>query len=274
MPSIDLTVSIVLYKTEIAEIEHVINLLQLSSLSTKIFLIDNSPVNSLQKLTASFPVEYIYCNSNLGYGKGHNIAINKVAGLSKYHLVVNADVDFDPLVLDKAFTYMEANSNTGLISPKIKLPTGELQYFCRLLPTPFDLFARRFIPGVLKIFFKSRLANYLLLNKDYSKTMNIPNLPGCFMFMRTDILSKISGFDENFFMYVEDVDLTRRLHKISDTVYYPEIEITHGLARGSYKLSKLMLYHIRSAIYYFNKWGWFNDKDRYKINAGILSRLN
>jgi hypothetical protein len=86
------------------------------------------------------------------------------------------------------------------------------------------------------------------------------------MFSRLDILREVGGFDENFFMYVEDIDLTRRMHQKSKTIYLPDIEVEHGLARGSYKLSKLMLFHINSAIYYFNKWGWLSDKQRKEIN--------
>jgi len=107
------------------------------------------------------------------------------------------------------------------------------------------------------------------LNKDYSSAMNIPNLPGCFMFVRTNILVEIGGFDEKFFLYVEDVDLTRRLHEKSVTLYYPKIVIKHSLARASYKELKHGLYHVASAIYYFNKWGWFNDRERIAINNNI-----
>jgi hypothetical protein len=128
---------------------------------------------------------------------------------------------------------------------------------------------RRFIPGFAKPLFRRFLDNYLLLNKDYSSPMNIPNLPGCFMFVRTNVLIEIGGFDEKFFLYVEDVDLTRRLHEKSITLYYPKIVIKHSLARGSYKETKLALYHIASAIHYFNKWGWFNDRERIAINNNI-----
>lgn len=273
MPKFDLTISLVLFNTNISEVQHVITLIQSSPLKSKIFVVDNSPINILEEIAKIKDVEYIFTNNNLGYGKGHNIAINKADGISKYHLVINADVNFDPIVLKKALDYMEANPDVGMLSPRIKLLTGEMQYFCRLLPTPFDLFARRFLPGFLKPFFKNRLDNYLLLNKDYSTQMNIPNLPGCFMFMRQSILKTVGGFDESFFMYVEDIDLTRRLHEVSQTMYYPDIVIEHGLARGSYSFSKLTLYHIRSAIYYFNKWGWFNDEKRIQINKNLLKKV-
>jgi GT2 family glycosyltransferase len=268
----DLTVSIVLFETDLTELDMAITLILRSPLKTKVYLIDNSATDALRKITAKHDVEYIFNNKNIGYGSGHNVGIKKAEGLAEYHLVMNADVDFSPAILEKAFVCMEDNPDIGLISPMIRLRSGEMQQFCRLLPTPFDLFARRFIPGKVKPLFKKKLDEYVLAGMDYSKAMNIPNLPGCFMFMRMADLKKVNGFDENIFLYVEDIDLTRRLHQISKTVYYPEIEIVHGLARGSYKLSKLVLYHINSAIYYFNKWGWTIDNNRRGINKQILTQ--
>lgn len=267
----DLTVSIVLYNTDKEELEHTIKLLNSSPLKIKTFLVDNSRNDCLRAIAEKLGVEYIFNNSNLGYGKGHNVAIRKSASISKYHLVMNSDVDFDPYILVKAFNYMEKNADIGMLSPKIKLFNGEMQHSCRLLPTPFDLFARRFIPNSIKPLFRKKLNDYILSDRNYSKPMNVPNLPGCFMFMRLSDLMEVNGFDESIFLYVEDVDLTRRLHQITKTIYYPEIEINHGLARESYKLTKLVLYHINSAIYYFNKWGWFFDKKRAVINKQLLT---
>jgi len=265
----DITISIVLFHTDEKEVRNVLNLINRSSLKKKIYLVDNSADDSLRVLSRINNVEYIFNNTNLGYGAGHNIAINKAAGQSEYHLIMNSDIEFNPVILEQAFMCMETNPEIGMLSPQILLPDGELQHFCRKLPTPFDLFVRRFIPGFLKPLFKKYLDNYLLLNKDYSSAMNIPNLPGCFMFVRTHVLLEVGGFDEKFFLYVEDVDLTRRLHEKSITLYYPKIVIQHSLARGSYKVSKLVLYHIASAIYYFNKWGWFNDRERIAINKSL-----
>jgi GT2 family glycosyltransferase len=265
----DITISIVLFHTDKKEVENVLRLINASALTKKIYLIDNSENDDLNIFSRSRNVEYIYNNANLGYGAGHNIAIYKAKELSKYHLIMNSDIEFNPVILEQAFVCMETNSDIGMLSPQILLPDGELQHFCRKLPTPFDLFVRRFIPGFAKPLFRRFLDNYLLLNKDYSSPMNIPNLPGCFMFVRTNVLIEIGGFDEKFFLYVEDVDLTRRLHEKSITLYYPKIVIKHSLARGSYKETKLALYHIASAIHYFNKWGWFNDRERIAINNNI-----
>ncbi|HWV71328.1 MAG TPA: hypothetical protein VN040_06425, partial [Pseudosphingobacterium sp.] len=103
--------------------------------------------------------------------------------------------------------------------------------------------------------------------------LDVPNLSGCFMFVRTAILKKIGGFDPRYFMYLEDVDLVRRIGEHARTVFCPFVSIYHGYQKGSYANGKLMRLHIQSAIKYFNKWGWFIDSDRRKLNKITLDRL-
>ena len=272
---LDLTCSIVLYKTDRKELLNVLTCLLATKLQIRVFLVDNSPTSVLSDVAEiDNRIEYIFNNANLGYGAAHNIAIIRAKNIGKYHLILNADVEFETQILEKAYEYMQNNDDVGLLSPKVNSPEGELLFFCRMLPTPFDLFARRFLPSFVKSIFKEKLENYLMLYSDYSRPMNIPNLSGCFMFTRTSALIKVDGFDENFFMYVEDVDLTRRLFQFTKCVYYPEISIVHGLARGSAKFSMLMVYHIKSAVYYFTKWGWFGDKERRVINSKLLKEYS
>ena len=194
---LDLTCSIVLYKTQKSELIHVLScLLGAKSLTLKIYLIDNSPTDILAEVASmDHRIEYIFNNANIGYGSGHNIAIRQCAEISKYHLILNADIEFDPTILTKAYDYLEKHKDTSMVSPQIRLPNGTLEYFCRRLPTPFDLIARRFVPTFAKRLFQSKLHDYILYNEDYSKAMNIPNLPGCFMFVRMDSLQKVNGFD-------------------------------------------------------------------------------
>ena len=108
---------------------------------------------------------------------------------------------------------------------------------------------------------------------DYNKEMEVPYLSGCFMFLRTEALKKAGLFDERFFMYPEDIDLTRRIHMRYKTKYYPKVSIVHAHEKGSYKNISLFYIHLKNMIKYFNKWGWFFDKERKKINARILSQF-
>lgn len=269
-----ITASIVLYKNRATEIQHVIDCVNASMMGITIFLIDNSPDKNLSCLAENKNVQYIHLNKNVGYGTAHNVALRKAISESLYHVVLNPDISFEASIIFKAYEFMQGNARVGLLSPKIIYPDGRLQPMCRMLPTPFDLIARRFIPGVAKGFFRKSLSKYTLTGLDYGKIHNIPNLPGSFMFLRISSIVDVGGFDEHFFMYLEDIDLTRRIHQKYETLYYPEILVKHELGQGSYKVGKLLKYHINSAIYYFNKWGWFNDSERTIINKRLKIKLS
>lgn len=81
------------------------------------------------------------------------------------------------------------------------------------------------------------------------------------------------GFDERFFMYLEDNDLSRRVGQVSRTMFYPHVSVIHEYKKGSYKNPKLLIYHITSAVKYFNKWGWMFDNEKKKVNHLVLKEL-
>lgn len=272
----NLNVSIVLFENSLEEVKRTIKCCLSSALVQRIYLIDNSPTDKLRELLGlDSRITYIFNNANLGFGRGHNIALKKsVEEKVSYHLVLNPDVYFEEGVLEELYNYMEKNPEVGLIMPKVLYPDGSLQYLCKLLPTPFDLFGRRFLNfGPFKRIVEKRNEIYELRFTGYNKIMEVPYLSGCFMFIRTKVLEKVGLFDERFFMYLEDTDLSRRIHKVSKTIYYPHVYIYHEHKKGSYKNPRLLKYHIESAVKYFNKWGWFFDKERDIINKSIIKKL-
>ncbi|MGC9121180.1 MAG: glycosyltransferase family 2 protein, partial [Sulfurihydrogenibium sp.] len=268
--------SIVLYKNRIGQVKKAVYSTLKSKLISNIYLIDNSPTDELKDLVnVNSRMIYIFNNANLGFGRGHNIAIREsINNNVKYHLVLNPDVYFDEGVLEEIFEFMEKHKEVGLIAPKILYPDGTLQYQCRLLPTPFDLLGRRFLNfGYFKKFIEKRNEIHELRFTKYNQIMEVPAFQGSFLFIRTEVLKKVGLFDERFFMYMEDIDLSRRIYKVSKNVFYPYVHIYHEWQRGSYKNKKLLKFHIESAIKYFNKWGWVFDKERDKINQEVLSKL-
>jgi GT2 family glycosyltransferase len=266
-----LTASIVLYHTEIAPIKAIIKAFIQLPIAKHLYLIDHSSKDDLKDLAhIDKAVSYHFMNQNNGYGAGHNIAINwAIKHKSMYHLVLNPDIEFEASALHQIINKMDSSPEIGLLMPKILYPSGATQYLCKLLPTPFDLLGRRFLPGFVKKLFQQQMMQYECRHLDYNKTMDIPNLSGCFMFMRTDALQKVGPFDTRFFMYLEDTDLSRRINTMYRTVYFPEVEIIHHYYKGSYQFNKLLVYHIQSAIKYFNKWGWFFDNYRNKKNKAL-----
>lgn len=216
-------------------------------------------------------IKYIH-SVNLGYGAGHNIAIRESIDIgATYHIVVNPDIYFEEGVIEKLIIYMNKYSEVGLVMPRVLYPNGELQYLCKLLPTPFDLLFRRFLPW--RRYVEKKNEKYELRFTNYSREMEVPSLSGCFMFVRIAVLKKVGGFDERYFMYAEDLDLCRRIGKVSRTMYYPNVVVYHEYAKGSYKNRRLLRYHLSSVVKYFNKWGWVWDLDRKIINKRILDNL-
>lgn len=268
-----ITASIVLYKNPIPMLQKVVESFLNTSLNVKLCLIDNSPTDELQRLSAmDRRITYIHNPSNPGFGAAHNIALQKsIESKIPYHLVLNPDVYFDPGVLEAIVRYMDEHTDTGLLMPKVLYPNNEIQYIARLLPTPWDLFARRFIP--IKSYLDKLNRRYSLTFFDYNSTVEIPFVSGCFMFIRTDVLNQIGLFDERYFMYLEDADLSRRIGTVSKTVLYPEVSIIHEYERGAHKSLKLLWIFIRSVFTYFNHYGWLFDSYRKRINEHTLQRL-
>jgi GT2 family glycosyltransferase len=265
-----LTISIVTYNNK-TTIRDALNSIEKSTLKQEneceTVVVDNSSGDGTADIIAGeFPGVRLIRSENVGFGAGHNKAIADTAGKSDYHLIMNPDIYFDEEVPAKLVAFMEKNKDTGLVMPKIYYPDKRVQHLCKLLPTPFDLIGRRFIPGFLKPLFKRRFEAYEFRDRDYDEQMEVPHLSGCFMMIRSEVFEKTGAFDERFFMYLEDVDLSRRILSRYKNVYFPGVHIFHHYHQGSYKQFKHLKYHAASAIKYFNKWGWFFDKERRRIN--------
>ncbi len=262
---LQLTVSIVLYESKATEIKGLISSLLDTSLNIKVFLVDNSSTDRLKRLATDKRVTYIFNNKNIGYGRGHNIGIfESIKSGSPYHLVVNPDVEMEGEILEKMYNFMEEHPDAGCVVPNVLYPDGNKQYLNKLYPTPFDLMMRRFLPEKLSKTFP-RFDKYELKHLD-NVTRQVPIASGCFLFCRNLVLKEIGGFDSRYFMYLEDTDMCRRINEVSKVIFWPEIEVIHAYAKGSYSNPRLLFYHISSAIKYFNKWGWLFDAERRRIN--------
>jgi GT2 family glycosyltransferase len=265
-----LTISIVTFNSE-AVIENALTSIEQSRLPSydyDVMIVDHSSNDATREIVASrFPGVSLVSSPNTGYGAGHNKAIKTIAHKSEYHLAMNPDIYFSGDVLEQLMAFMDTHPEVGLMMPKILYPDNRIQYLCKLLPTPFDLIGRRFMPEFLGSLFEKRFERYELRDRDYNQMMEVPHLSGCFMMLRTAVFKKVGLFDERFFMYLEDVDYSRRVHAHYKTLYYPAATVYHQYHKGSYKRWKHLKYHIVSAIKYFNKWGWFWDSQRKAMNT-------
>ena len=264
--------SIVCYRNAFEEIAQVLESVRASKMEVALHVVDNSPDDALAPLAEKFGTGYDRLPHNSGFGAAHNVAIRAAmeAG-AQYHLVLNPDIRFAPSVLPALIDYMDRHTDIGLLMPNIHYPDGQQQFLCKLLPNPVDLMIRRFFPALYRI--SGRLAWYEMHSSGYDKIMDVPALSGCFMLLRTAVLREVGCFDERFFMYLEDVDLSRRIGRVARTVYFPYATAIHDYRKGSYKSPRLLFYHARSAIQYFNKWGWFSDTEKQRINQSAVEKV-
>lgn len=266
---LELTISVVTFKNGPDMLKRLFNSLLSTSLKIKILVIDNSDKNIIGELCKGPEFSYIFNKNNVGFGAGHNSIIRKIIGLSKYHLMINPDIYFNRGVLEGIFDFMEDNPDVGLAMPKVLYPDGSIQHLCRLLPSPLDLLIRRLnIPLITKKLDYFHAFEFT----GYNETMDVPYLSGCFMFIRNEVFRKIGIFDERFFMYMEDVDFSRRVNRYYRNVYYPKAVIYHEYKKDSYNNFICFKRHIKSAISYFNKWGWFWDQERRIINRNTIAK--
>ncbi len=251
------TATIVTYNNNLEVLKEAITSFLNTSLNVKLFLIDNSPSDTLRSLATDHRIQYIFNNKNLGFGRAHNLGIELSHQCeSEYHLVLNPDVYFNQGTLEKIYTFLSKNKQYGLLMPRVIYPNGEIQYLCKTPPSISILILRRFMPQAVRRLFKKKMDKFEYRDHDYNQIIeNVPYLSGCFMFFRNEVLKQVGGFDERIFMYMEDADITYRTLEYSKTVYYPEATITHHFAKGSYKNLKLMYYNIEGAFVYFKKWG-------------------
>ena len=280
-----ITASIVTYNNNLLDLEGILRSLLISPVQ-KLWIIDHSDTFMgledelqeyrrrddvyLQHEGRGFKMEYIR-EENKGYGSGHNVALRKaIEGGSQYHLVVNPDVWFGAEVIPALWRLMEEDETVAQVMPKVLFLNGSVQYLAKLLPTPLDLFCRFFVPE--KLIYK-RNSKFELRDSGYDKTMNVPYLSGCFMFLRISALKSEGLFDERYFMYLEDADITRRLHVHYKTLFFPSVSIYHRFSRLSYHNWRMSVVHIVNVMRYFNKWGWIYDKGRRRFNKKLLREL-
>ncbi|MDP4117106.1 MAG: glycosyltransferase, partial [Bacteroidota bacterium] len=221
MNDIDLSVIIVNYNVK----EFVSNLIEsikkaAHSLKIEIIISDNaSQDGSPQYIRQNFPeVILIENKSNLGFGKANNLALSIAKG--KYFLIINPDTLVQEDTLIKMISFFEDNPMAGLAGCKILNPDGSLQLACRRsFPGPWTSFTK--VSGLSSFFPKSKIfARYNLTYLDENKTYEVDAVSGSFMMMRSEVYEKIGGFDEQFFMYGEDLDLCYRVQKAGYKVFY------------------------------------------------------
>jgi GT2 family glycosyltransferase len=230
-------------------------------MSIHLYLVDNGGMPEMGGALASLSQAGIGStilsgHGNVGYGRGHNLAIGQTS--SRYHLVLNPDVDIESSALLDAVEFLEAHPEVGLLTPAIVDDTGQIQYLCRQYPTLIDLFVRGFLPASMRRLFARRLARYEMHAEINGRdtVWDPPIVSGCFMLFRSEVLKKLEGFDSRYFLYFEDYDLSLRTHDVARIAYVPSVRVLHHGGGASRKGGAHIRMFVASAFKFFNRFGW------------------
>lgn len=253
LQSPDISIVIVNYNVK----EYLVNLLasirsSKGGLKIQTFVVDNhSTDGSVEYLSPRFPeVHFITNTKNLGFGKANNQAIKLATG--KYILLLNPDTLISEDTLRVMFDHMEANPGTGAAGCKLLNPDGSFAPESRRsVPTPASALWK--VLGFTKLFPKNkRFADYYQGWKDENEAGPVPVLSGAFMFFRADVLKKLDGFDERFFMYGEDIDLSYRTTQSGYQIdYVPSTSIIHYKGESTKKENLDYVIVFNKAMYQF-----------------------
>ncbi len=193
------------------------------SLEIEIIVVDNNSFDgSVEHIGKKFKdnpsVKIIESKINLGFAKANNLGSKAAEG--KYFLILNPDTIVQEDTIEKSVKFYESISRIGVLSCKLVLPSGKLDLACRRsFPAPSVAVYR--ILGLSKLFPKSKLfSRYNLTYLDENGTYEVDAVCGAFMLIRKDIYEQVGGFDEDYFMYGEDLDLCYKIKKADYKIYY------------------------------------------------------
>lgn len=244
---------IVAYNSK-GEIGGALESLKNSEAPAEVFVVDNaSRDGSAQWVREKAPwARVIALEKNVGFGAGNNQALPYLD--SQYHVLVNPDVTFPPELLGKMAAYMGTHPETVILTPRVMNPDGTEQF----LPKK-EISVHALLGGRLEALggpFKRWRAEYTLKGQEINGPIPVDFATGCFLFIRTEAFKRLGGFDERFFLYQEDSDLSRRAKALGEITYHPDFAVTHAWARENKKTFRGNLRQIRSMCQYFHKWGW------------------
>lgn len=273
-PPVHLSVSIVLHNSPLELLRQTLRSLDVAARRAghagcvdrvSVELVDNASDPGyrvrLEKVLGDWPqddffrVLYTPQPHNRGFGHGHNAAISRAD--SQFHLVLNPDVELLPDSLSAGLTSLLRNVDVVLASPRVTGGDGAQEFLCKRYPSVLVLLLRGFAPRGVRDLFHQRLAAYEMRAEcSGDRPVDVSIATGCFMLVRTDALQAVSGFNDNYFLYFEDFDLSLRLGDQGRLVFEPAMSIVH---HGGYAASKGLShvrYFIRSGLQFFRCHGW------------------
>ena len=210
----------------------------------KFYIVDNASSDGTPEALGVLPVKVIKNPNNQGFGAAHNIVLCEELG--KYHFVVNPDIILSSDVISDMVDFFESNPEVVMACPKVLNVDGSEQKLPKNRPTFKRLFGGRLS--------KKIRSEFIWEQRELEAPCDIDFCTGCFFCIRSDVFKALGGFDQRYFMYLEDADLTLSAKKYCRVVINPQVSVTHIWERESAKSIKYLLIHIISSLKFLWKW--------------------
>lgn len=249
------TASIVTYNSESCILPCVQSILdQTKDLDFKLYISDNASTdNTVSLLTENFPgLEIMRNTENKGFGWGHNQVIRQLNDEVRYHVVINPDIQLEVNTIKHLAEHMDSNPDVSLIMPKILNMDGTEQFLPKRNPS-----IKYLLSGMLENkskYFRKLRKEYTREGEQMPANTDIEFCTGSFMFFRMEHLRALGGFDERYFLHMEDADITRAMKQYGRTVYTPDTYVYHLWNRDNHRSLKGQKAIISSMMKYFAKW--------------------
>lgn len=234
---------------------------------SEIIVIDNDSNDGTIGFLKERKFKTILSQKNIGYGAAVNRAAGDAEG--KYLFILNPDTQLPPTALEKIYEYAEDNPDVGLISPALRYPDGRLQLSARKFPRRRDFLMGRGSPLFLLGLTGEREAGYIVPDGD--QPIDVPAVSATALFVRSELFHRIGGCDERFFLYLEDLDLCRRVRNIGfKVVLLPSVTVFHSWRKSSRKRPYFSSFHHHLSVFkYFQK----HHADQWLYNLMLLFAL-
>ena len=266
----ELAISVVLFHSDLDQFDRLLASLSAALLPTQlavvpVICVDNSlnPGYALRGRAicdrwlgvGGLAIDWVSTAVNGGYGAGHNIALSRVN--SRYHLLLNPDVELDESAISEALRLMDSDPRVTLLAPVGFSSNGEPEYLAKAHPSVWVLALRAFAPDWLRRLNAPSLDRYEMRRRsDNEDTRPIELASGCCMWVRRDALDQVGGFDESYFLYFEDYDLSMKLAALGEVIESRKVKIIHHGGDAARKGWRHIGWFMAGAIRFFRRWGW------------------
>jgi len=240
----------------------------------EVILVDNSSKDDgLESILKCYTkIQFINNSKNLGFARANNQGAKIASG--DFLFFINPDTIMTEGAVESMLDYIRSDSSIGILGPKVLNSDQTIQYSCRKFPTIWSgLFNRYSL--TTRLFPNNRYSrDYLMLDYDHNSTRSVDWVSGCCMMIPAPIFKKINGFDENYFLFIEDVDLCQDIKKQGlRVVYFPNAKIFHKISSSNTcSTSRVIIKRHQGMIYYNQKYGKTSLLIQYMINSIIMAR--